>query len=40
MLTLRPTVKEGFKRNVKDMSTNARFSMFRAKKTLLRKAEI
>ena len=42
VLTLprRPTTKEQFKRQWKDLSTNARFSMFRAKKKLLRKAEL
>jgi hypothetical protein len=32
----RPTVKEGFKKELKDMSTNARFGLFRAKKKVLR----
>lgn len=32
----RPDLKDGFKRNVKEMSTNARFSVFRTKKKLLR----
>lgn len=35
-----PTIKEEIKRNFKDLSTSARFGMFRAKKKLLRKAEI
>lgn len=34
-----PTAKDEVKRGVKDISTNARFSMFRAKKKLLRKAD-
>ncbi|KAL7419282.1 hypothetical protein Q5752_006119 [Cryptotrichosporon argae] len=36
----KPNVKEAVKRNVKDVAVNARFSMFRAKKKILRKAEI
>ncbi|GMK59922.1 hypothetical protein CspeluHIS016_0901390 [Cutaneotrichosporon spelunceum] len=32
----RPSVKEGFKKDLKDMSTNARFGIFRAKKKVLR----
>ncbi|CAK9785523.1 hypothetical protein CC85DRAFT_126397 [Cutaneotrichosporon oleaginosum] len=32
----RPSVKEGFKKEMKDMSTNARFGLFRAKKKVLR----
>ncbi|ORX35246.1 hypothetical protein BD324DRAFT_84034 [Kockovaella imperatae] len=36
----RPSTKEQFRRQWKDLSTNARFSMFRAKKKLLRKAEL
>ncbi|KAL1411817.1 hypothetical protein Q8F55_002784 [Vanrija albida] len=31
-----PDLKDGFKRNVKEMSTNARFSVFRTKKKLMR----
>ncbi len=39
-LITRPTVKEELKRNMKELSTAARFGMFRAKKKLLRKAEL
>lgn len=38
-LTHSPTAKEEVKSAVKDLSTNARFSVFRAKKKLLRKAD-
>lgn len=36
----RPDPKDALKRNIKDLSTNARFGMFRAKKKILRKAEL
>ncbi|WRT65795.1 uncharacterized protein IL334_002744 [Kwoniella shivajii] len=35
-----PSTKDQFKRNMKDIATSARFSLFRTKKKLLRKAEI
>ncbi|OCF40057.1 hypothetical protein I317_06132 [Kwoniella heveanensis CBS 569] len=35
-----PTTKDQLKRNMKDIATSARFSLFRTKKKLLRKAEI
>ncbi|ORY29799.1 hypothetical protein BCR39DRAFT_531076 [Naematelia encephala] len=35
----KPTLKDEIKRNWKDLATNARFSMFRAKKKLSRKTE-
>ncbi|WWC88041.1 uncharacterized protein L201_002944 [Kwoniella dendrophila CBS 6074] len=35
-----PTTKDQFKRNMKDIATSARFSLFRAKKKVLRKAEM
>jgi hypothetical protein len=36
----RPTAKDAIKRNLKEISTATRFGMFRAKKKLLRKAEL
>ncbi|EIW66435.1 hypothetical protein TREMEDRAFT_70072 [Tremella mesenterica DSM 1558] len=36
----KPSTKEQIKRNWKDVQTNARFTLFRAKKKLLRKAEL
>jgi hypothetical protein len=36
----RPDPKDALKRNIKDMSTNARFSVFRAKKKILRKTDL
>jgi len=39
-LTIRPTTKDALKRNLKELSTAARFGMFRAKKNILRKADI
>ncbi|WVW80262.1 hypothetical protein I302_102240 [Kwoniella bestiolae CBS 10118] len=35
-----PSTKDQFKRNMKDIATSARFSLFRTKKKLLRKAEM
>ncbi|WVR03718.1 hypothetical protein IAU60_000713 [Kwoniella sp. DSM 27419] len=35
-----PSTKDQLKRNMKDIATSARFSLFRAKKTLMRKADM
>jgi hypothetical protein len=40
MLRFRPSAKDQIKRSWKDVQTNARFSLFRTKKKLLRKAEM
>lgn len=39
-LIYRPTTKDALKRNLKELSTATRFGMFRAKKKILRKADI
>lgn len=38
--SFRPTPKDQMKRNLKDIATSARFSLYRTKKKLLRKADL